>query len=94
MFVMGGHKTNVRDAEARRGASSADGQPLCGSGVTSSMLLTARPAILQSRDRTLATAAGALHSHVDFLDAVLGGLFGGLLGGALPGERRALTDFP
>src|SRR6476469_1907700 len=46
---------------------------------------------LQRPDRGLAARTGALHEHVDLLDAVLLRLAGGVLCGQLRGERRRLT---
>src|SRR3954451_3226377 len=46
---------------------------------------------LQRPDRGLAAGTGALHEHVDLLDAVLLRLAGGVLCGQLCGERRRLT---
>src|SRR5215212_3759563 len=46
---------------------------------------------LQRPDRGLAARTGALHEHVDLLDAVLLRLAGGVLRGQLRGERRRLT---
>ena len=52
-------------------------QPLCGSGVTSSMALIVQAGGLQGGDGRLAAGAGPLDAHLDLLQAELRRLLGG-----------------
>ena len=66
-------------------------QPLCGIGVTSSMLVTFRPPAFSARTADSRPGPGPADAHFDVLHAVFLRGVAGLLGGDLRGERRALA---
>ena len=69
-------------------------QPLCGSGVTSSMPVIFRPAFWSCGDRLLAAGAGALHLHFDFHHPVLAGLRSAAFSAARPAANGVLLRRP